>query len=288
MMAVAGLMIRGSVEAAAQSEMKSGLEALLNSNIEALKIWMETEQSQALATAADPAVRKAASDLARLAASDNADFSALQQSPAQDDLRAALRPLLARKHFAGFVLINKDVRILAADSPQLVGETRTTSYDLMTRTLEKGSIVTPPIPSAVLTRGADGQMRAGQPTMFALAVVRDPTGDVIGAIGLRIKPEEDFVRILQIARPGNTGETYAFDARGLLLSESRFTQDLIRVGLVSEQAGRSQLALELRDPGVDLTTGHRPAKTRSEQPLTLMAASATQRQDGVNVLGYRD
>ena len=94
MVAVAGLTIRGSVEAAAQAELKSGLEALLNSNIEALKIWMETEQSQALATAADPAVRKAASDLARLGASDNADFSALQQSPAQDDLRAALRPIL--------------------------------------------------------------------------------------------------------------------------------------------------------------------------------------------------
>ena len=54
---------------------------------------------------------------------------------------------------------------------------------------------------------------------------------------------EDFVRILQIARPGETGETYAFDSKGLLLSESRFTKDLIRLGLVTEQAAaRSQLA----------------------------------------------
>src|SRR5204863_8190620 len=104
----------------------------------------------------------------------------------------------------------------------------------------------------------------GQPTMFALAVVRDPTGDVIGAIGLRIKPDEDFVRILQIARPGKTGETYAFDSHGLLLSESRFTKDLVRVGLVPEQPARSQLAVEIRDPGVDMTQGRYPAKPRSE------------------------
>ena len=38
MMAIAGLMIRHSVETAAQEEMKAGLQALLNSNVEALKI----------------------------------------------------------------------------------------------------------------------------------------------------------------------------------------------------------------------------------------------------------
>jgi serine/threonine protein kinase len=289
MMAIAGLTIRRSVEAAAQAEMKDGLESLLKSNVEALKIWSETEQAQVVAAANEPEVRRAASELARLATGNAADFNALSQSPAQEELRVALRPILSRKHFAGFVLVNKDVVILSADRPELIGQQRTTSYDLMTRTLERGSIVTPPFPTALLMRDNDGQMRAGQPTMFALAVVRDLTGDVIGALGLRIKPNEDFVRILQIGRPGDTGETYAFDSKGLLLSESRFTKDLIRLGLVSEQSGgRSQLAVELRDPGVDLTNGGHPAKPRSEQPLTVMAASATGGDSGVNVEGYRN
>src|SRR5207247_10547173 len=159
----------------------------------------------ALAGAADTEVLRAATALARIATAQNADFAALAQSPAQEELRAALRPLLSRKHFAGYVLVNKDVMILSADRPELIGQQRTTSYDLMTRTLERGAIVTPPFPTALLMRDADGQMRAGQPTMLALAVVRDLTGYVIGALGLRIKPNEDFVRILQIARPGETG-----------------------------------------------------------------------------------
>ena len=50
--------------------MAEGLEAMLKSNVEALRIWLETEESQALAAAAEPAIRKAASELARLATGD--------------------------------------------------------------------------------------------------------------------------------------------------------------------------------------------------------------------------
>src|SRR5262245_48419414 len=140
-------------------------------------------------------------------------------------------------------------------------------------------------------RDSDGQMRAGQPTMFALAVQRDLTGDVVGILGLRIRPEEDFVRILQIARPGKTGETYAFDQSGLMLSESRFTNELVQMGLIPDQgagAVRSQLTLMIRDPGANLVAGHKPTAPRSEQPPTRMAASASQGKDGTDVTGYRN
>jgi hypothetical protein len=289
MLAVGGWTIRQLVESAAEREMSEGLEATLQSNVEALKIWLEGEQSEAQAAAAEIEIRRLATELVRLAAASPDDATALAQSPVQDELRAALRPMLTRKRLAGYVLLNKERLILASDRSELIGQVRMTDYDLIARTLEQGAIVTPPIPSAVLTRDADGQMRAGQPTMFSLAAQRDLTGDVIGVLGFRIRPEEDFVRILKIARPGQTGETYAFDKNGLLLSESRFTDELRRVGLLPDQpAARSQLNVSIRDPGVDMTAGKRPAKLRSEQPLTRMAASAVQGKPGVNVEGYRD
>ncbi|HEY2412065.1 MAG TPA: serine/threonine-protein kinase [Pirellulaceae bacterium] len=289
MMAVAGLMIRTSVEAAAQKEMAEGLDAMLKSNVEALRIWLEAEESQALTATAEPAIRKAASELARLATSTPENIVALTQSPAQESIRAALRPILARKHFAGYVLMSKDHVILAADRPELIGQQRTTSYDLVDRTIEHSAIVSPPFATAVLMRDSDGQMRAGQPTMFALGVQRDLTGDVVGVLGLRIRPEEDFVRILQIARPGKTGETYAFDESGLMLSESRFTPELARLALVPDQGvARSQLALTIRDPGANLVAGHKATAPRSEQPLTRMAASAVKDESGIDVTGYRN
>ncbi len=289
MLAVAGLWIRPAVESAAQMEMSEGLNALLQSNVEALEIWLENERVQVVAAANEIEVRRLASELARAAAASDGDPSELANSPLQDEFRLALRPALASKHFAGYVLLNKDRLILASDRRELIGQPRATQYDLVERTLAKGSTVTPPIASAVLMRDRDGELRAGQQTMFALAEQRDLTGDVIGVLGLRIKPDEDFVRILGIARPGDSGETYAFDHQGLMLSESRFTEQLVRIGLLADQPGaRSQLGVAIRDPGVDLTRGARPAKSRAEQPLTVMAASAVTGDDGVNVEGYRD
>lgn len=286
MLAAASLLIRRQVEMAAEAEMKDGLIATRNSNVEALNIWLETQQAEVLTAAAEVDVRRATGDLIRLAAGEP-DVTALAQSPLQDDLRGAMRTVLARKHFAGYVLVNKDRLIVAADRPELIGQHAATNYDLVERTLAKGATVTPPFPTMLLLRDTDGQMRAGQPTMFALAAQRDLTGDVIGVLGLRIRPQEDFARILQIARPGKTGETFAFDKNGLMLSESRFTSDLVRIGLIPDQPARSQLNASIRDPGVDLTKGARPAKLRSEQPLTLMAASAVQGNSDVNVAGYR-
>jgi eukaryotic-like serine/threonine-protein kinase len=287
MLAVAGLRIRGDIEMAAQMEMADGLEATLNSNVEALKLWLETEEQQALAAASEVEIRRLAGELNRLAALP--DSAALVQSPLQEEFKSALRPILAGKHFAGYILLDRDRRILASDRTELIGQVRATNYDLVARTLEKGATVTPPVPSAVLMPGSDGTLRAGQPTMFALAAQRDLTGNIVGVLGLRIRPDEDFVRILQIGRSGVRGDTFAFDKDGLLLSESRVTPELIRLGLVPDVPGaRSQLTVSLRDPGVDMTSGARPARPRSEQPLTVMAVSATNGNSGQNVTGYRD
>src|SRR5262245_57042722 len=199
MLAVAGLGIRRSVESAAQMEMREGLEAILKSNVEALRIWFENEEAQAVAFASESGVCRLAGKLRDLGATDTA---ALVQSPYQEDFQIALGPALAGKRFAGYVLLVKDHLVLASNRPELIGQVQTTRYDMVGRTLERGRLVTPPFPSVLLTKDAGGQLRAGQPTMFATAVQRDSTGEIVGVLGLRIKPDEDFARILQIARPG--------------------------------------------------------------------------------------
>ncbi|HEY2893172.1 MAG TPA: serine/threonine-protein kinase, partial [Pirellulales bacterium] len=110
----------------------------------------------------------------------------------------------------------------------------------------------------------------------------------------RLRPSQDFTKILNVARTGSSGETYAFNKQGKLLSNSRFDDDLKEMGLLSAQSGsRSALTLDLRDPGVDMTTGARPAMPRSQQPLTRMADDAVNQRPGidapgVDVKGYRD
>ena len=111
--------------------------------------------------------------------------------------------------------------------------------------------------------------------MFAASPVRDEQGVIVAVLALRIRPETDFTRILSVARSGESGETYAFDSEGILLSESRFDNELKQIGLIPDRKdARSILSIQIRDPLVDMTQGQRPTVPRDEQPLTRMAASA--------------
>jgi predicted Ser/Thr protein kinase len=88
---------------------------------------------------------------------------------------------------------------------------------------------------------------------------------------------------------GNSGETYAFDKSGLFVSNSRFDESLILLGLLPDQENsHSILQLMARDPGGDMTQGFRPGTRRRELPLTRMAQDAVAGNSAVDVAGYRD
>jgi hypothetical protein len=66
--------------------------------------------------------------------------------------------------------------------------------------------------------------------MQVAAPVLDAEGNLVGAIAFFIDPEREFSRIMSVARPGESGETYAFDSSGLMVSKSRFDDSLTSHG----------------------------------------------------------
>jgi serine/threonine protein kinase len=183
------------------------------------------------------------------------------------------------------------MRLVAATVESMVGQPAVTDYlDFVNKVFEGEPAVSRPFPSLTLQPDEWGGMSAGVPTMFAAAPVRDDAGQVVAVLGFRIRPDKEFTEILNTARFGQTGEAYAFDGKGVFLSRSRFEDDLRNIGLMADtNKSRSVLSVELRDPGVDMTRGEKPTLRRSEQPLTEMAAAATQeKKKGVNAVGYRD
>ena len=151
------------------------------------------------------------------------------------------------------------------------------------------TLVSKPFRSMFLLADENGDLRANLPTMFVRWPVRDEGGKPVAALGLRIRPEDQFTRILQVSRFGESGETYAFDRTGLLLSQSRFDDALKQIGLLVDQPGsRSILTIEIRDPQVNMPAGERPTLRRAEQPLTRLAAAAVLGKSGHDADGYRD
>ncbi len=131
--------------------------------------------------------------------------------------------------------------------------------------------------------------RTGVPTMFVCAPIRDDSFQVVGVLGLRIDPIKDFSRILRLGRFGESGETYAFDKDGRMVSESRFDDSLILLGLLPDQENsHSLLELLVRDPGGNITEGYRPTARRHDLPLTYAVSEAVAGANGVDVAGYRD
>ena len=124
--------------------------------------------------------------------------------------------------------------------------------------------------------------------MQVAAPVKDSAGRTHGALALIINPDTEFTRILSVARSGDSGETFAFDAEGVMLSKSRFDDELKRFKLLKDEPDAvSALSLALRDPGGDLTEGF-TANTNLSWPLISMVEKAIEGGSGVEIEPFRD
>ena len=289
----AGWSVHRVVEHAMHEQRAAELNVMADAGVAAVEAWMTEQRKIAELYAQDEQMQTLVEELLKIAdaaAKDPADVERrLVQSPAQNSLRARLKPRLASTHHVGYFVVSPQGVVVAADQDAPVGK-QLAGYrqEIYARALAGKSLVSKPFPSPLLLPDAQGELRTNLPTMFTIAPLRDGTGRGVAALGLRIRPEEQFTRILETVRFGDSGETYAFDSTGLMLSASRFDEQLKEIGLlVDRPEARSILTVEVRDPGVNMAAGERPALRRPEQPLTRMAADAVLGHNGVDADGYR-
>lgn len=289
LLVIVGSWVSRSVEDAMRKRREAELTTILDADVAALRVWRIEQIKDAELIADDEQLLPMAQSLLKATQANNVERSLLQ-SPAQEAIRGRLKTSLAVCGFSGFLVLSPDLMVLAADQDAPVGRVLPVYQKAFFAEVGAGkSSVSRPFRSVLLLKDEHGDLRANLPTMFSAAPLRDKSGKVIAVLALRNRPETDFTRILQVARNGATGETYAFNSDGLMISESRFDDQLKQVGLLADlPESQSVLTVELRDPGVDMTAGERPAKRRAEQPLTRMAAAAAGGGEGVDVTGFRD
>lgn len=289
LLTVIGYVIRTHVEQSIKDSLEGQLTAMLDTDVEAMRIWLETQRSNAETAAESPHIAELAGRVAALSEQPETTAADLLNADVQEELRAALKPSMKAHDYSDFVIFDANRRCAAAAGDELIGRPAPPQYlEFLQAALEGRSTVSRPFPSFVAQVDQSGQLRANVPTMFAAAPLR-AEGKVVGVLGFRLQPEGEFTRILNVARFGKSGETYAFDKSGLLLSKSRFDDELKRIGLTPDHPqAQSILTVELKDPLVDLTRRKVSPKRRSELGLTRMAAEAVTGRAGVDVDGYRD
>jgi serine/threonine protein kinase len=301
------------LRATIEGELQTQLTATLNANVTALGIWATNQTRLAMALADDPVVRQSATSILQAVPPPRREG----RLPAEtetfiEELRPRLTPLGYR--FAQLVDTNMVVRAssLRPQTGNVVSDAHTNKFALLLATGQP--VIITPFRQEMLTQQrrfrdfppdsanggpmrqfdrrtqAAGARRLGNPTLMQVAApVRNDLGAVVGALALIIDPDKEFSHIISVARLGSTGETYAFDQTGLMISQSRFVSQLKRLGLLNATNSSSALNLRLSDPGGDLTRGFKvPEHEPYVRLLTRLAASAINGENEVDVIPARD
>jgi polar amino acid transport system substrate-binding protein len=256
-------------------DVAENLTGILNTADDRINLWVEQRTSYLKLLGRDP---KLVTLIKRLLAV-KPDRESLLASDALRETRAFFKT--NKEIFAniGFFIINtEDISIGSRrdaniGTPNLISRQRP---DLLRRAFEGEVLFVPPIESDVpLENGPKADKARNPSTKFFIGPIRDANEQIIAVMTLRVDPSEDFSRVLTSSEMRQTFETYAFNEHGELLSESRFDEQLRRIGLIGEDQ-RSAANLVIRDPGVNMVAGKRPKIERSQQPLTSMVSRALQ------------
>ncbi|MDX8389588.1 MAG: response regulator [Mariprofundaceae bacterium] len=274
-----------SIKEHARKDLQNVLSTTLQTTYEGLKIWMDERSSEASFWAGHPGVQQHVIGLL----SGQHDRESLLKHDSLRALRTILEPMIRAEDFNGFFIIAPDDHIsLASMRDANVGSQNLLAAQggLLAKVF-KGSIqISMPMISDVPLFDESGKVYKKSPTMFVVAPIYSDN-KVVAALALRIYPSRNFSRLAQLGRIGDSGETYVFNEKGRLLTESRFDDQLRDMGLIA-QGVQGILNIEVRDPGGNMLLGYRPTQPRPLQPLTLMAATAISGESGANLDGYND
>jgi signal transduction histidine kinase/DNA-binding response OmpR family regulator len=274
-----------TIKSEIQKEMGKSLVTVLDTTHQAINSWTKEHRAATQIWANSPELILLTEEL--LAIQERGE--SLINTTVQSTVNNWLDPVYSGKGYQGFFIIGPDNINLASTRNNNIGVTNLlTQQPYVIEKLWSGeTAISLPQVSDVPLPDSKGIMREGMPTMFVGAPIRNQKGNIIAILTFRINPAADFTAIFQRGRIGISGETYAFNKHGLLISESRFDEQLRSIDLIDQDA-HAILNVAIRDPGINLVDAKNSMSSEIQQPLTLMAKNAVAGESGMNLEGYRD
>lgn len=273
---VLGVWMYWGVKGSLQEIRASGLQSVLDAEVEALEVWLNDRRAALSLWAAEPEVRRNVAALLALAEETRASPETLWNAPERARLAALLAPGLKQTGAVAFNVVDPNGLIVATQVREYAGRRISPgAFLLHLNAVFEGSaqFIRPYLEQDRISGLAVPAF--SRPVIWFDAPVRNEAGVVIAALGFAHYADEQFAHIMKAAQPGRTGEVYAFDPAGTMVSESRFLPLLKKLGLVDDAPGASaMLRVQLRDPGGDLSAGYAPPLELAARPYTRLAALA--------------
>lgn len=258
------------------------LSSTLDSVEKSVKQWINEREQEVRIWANTVSLTEMFNELIKVSQNSNTYDS----NKIQFDIKEHLDPVMAEQNYLGYFFVNKDGLILSSSKQHLIGKV------LNIPNIQKliSNSITPPLFSSVgLPEMWDenGYTRNSRSIMAFSAAVKAKDGSPIGSLIFIVDPTKEYTEILQRGRVGESGESYAFNRDGLMISESRFNDDLINIGLLNS-GEKSIQNIFIKDPGVNLVKGEKSTIKVEEQPLTFMVQNALDGKKSYDIDGYND
>jgi serine/threonine-protein kinase len=191
----------------------STLQSLLDSGVNALRVWINEEIADAQRLARDARVREGIGALAR-----NPGCS----GSARAHLEEVMRPLLREGGDATFNVVARGGQLLATRFPAYCGRDVSAAFLAELEPVFEGKArFIRPFRDAERIGTPPERVRPGPPFAWVYAPVRDD-GKVIAVLGIAQPVDAVFGSILASARPGPSGEAFVFDRAANMLTADRF------------------------------------------------------------------
>jgi len=253
----------------------AGLASYLESESKVLVLWFEEKKRAAERLSATGQVQAEAASLARRAG--ETDAASACRSAARRTLLAEITPFLKIEEMAAVNLIAPEGDILASLHDEYCGLSvaGTEFATLMAPVFAGRTVFVRPFAESARV-GAAREVPHREPLVWVLAPMHDADGRVVAALGFGRRAKDGFARLLASNLSRSSRESYAMDAAGFMLTESRYLGDLRRSGLAKSD-GDGVLEVEIRDPGGDVVAGYSPPAGVASRPRTRLAAEAIER-----------
>ena len=254
------------IKSKAEQDTKNALIGVAQTTEKAVTIWHD-DKIRELEHIADRQFVKASAE--QLLEAEQQGMS-LVEHPVQLMLREYIADNFPRLSM-GYFLIGPNQLSLASKRNVNIGSINVIAKQrpsLLAKVLTGQSTFIPPLQPEL----SQSELNYRAATAFFAVPVRNNSKDVIAVLTMRIDPYTEFSRIIQTARIGRSGETYAFDDKARLITESRFIKQLRQSGILTATQS-SILNISLYN---------------KNNQLNVMASSALRQETGVNVQGYPD
>ncbi|EMR13180.1 multi-sensor hybrid histidine kinase [Methylophaga lonarensis MPL] len=257
-----------------QTDVEDRLVATLEASIHQARQSLEKHQTLARYWAENPLIQAAALAASNQQSSD----SKTQISNAQ----ASLSAVSGIENYRDYRLIDRHGNvILSRPGHDVRRQARIRLPDnLLSQAWHGRTVVTPPFKSGRPWPDKRGRLTENIATMMILSPVRDEHGRTVALLSFELDPDLIFLPAFHHNQIGKTGHTYAINSDGLLLTASKYDQQLRNSGLLNPRQPHAALNLVVNDP--------KWADTDAQNALTEMAVSLSQGQSGINLQGYRD